>query len=101
MVEVSSASQQQRDGISTIEKAVDLMNGVTQHVAASAEESASAAEELASQATTMTALIGEFSLTDASAGRGRTQRRAHGSRGSSRKSRPQLVGAGFSDDIFM
>lgn len=101
MLEVSSASQQQRDGISTIEKAVDLMNGVTQHVAASAEESASAAEELASQATTMTALIGEFSLTDASAGRSCTPKRAHGSSASSRKSRQHLVGAGISDDIFM
>lgn len=63
MVEVATASQQQREGITTIEKAVDLMNGVTQQVAANAEESASAAEELASQATTMTALIGEFALS--------------------------------------
>lgn len=63
MVEVESASQLQREGISAIGKSIELMNGVTQQVAASAEESASAAEELASQATTMTALVGEFSLS--------------------------------------
>ncbi|MBL0938409.1 MAG: HAMP domain-containing protein [Gemmatimonadaceae bacterium] len=90
MVEVASASQQQREGISTIEKAVDLMNGVTQQVAANAEESASAAEELASQATTMTALIGEFALTDASAQRRGAQ---PSSRSAARHSRQRLVAA--------
>ena len=69
MADVASASQQQRDGIAAIGRAVELMNGVTQQVAANAEESASAAEELAGQATTMNGLVNEFTLTGAAASR--------------------------------
>jgi methyl-accepting chemotaxis protein len=39
------------------------MNSVTQSVAASAEESSSASEELAGQAQMLAALVGEFKLT--------------------------------------
>lgn len=66
MADVAAASHQQRDGIAEIAKAVDLMNGVTQTVAANAEESASASEELAGQATTMNGLVNEFTLTESS-----------------------------------
>lgn len=69
MAEVATASHQQRDSIKEITKAVDLMNGVTQSVAANAEESASASEELAGQATTMNGLVSEFTLTDSSSNR--------------------------------
>ena len=67
MTEVATGSQQQREGIDEIGKAVEQMNTVTQAVAANAEESASASEELAGQASTMTALIAEFELTGAGA----------------------------------
>jgi methyl-accepting chemotaxis protein len=48
--EVSSASQEQTQGISQVSTAVSQMDKVTQSNAASAEESAAAAEELNSQA---------------------------------------------------
>ncbi|MEO7425122.1 MAG: methyl-accepting chemotaxis protein [Fibrobacteria bacterium] len=48
--EVSAASQEQTKGISQITTAVDQMDKVTQSTAASAEESASASEELFAQA---------------------------------------------------
>ncbi len=63
IAEIARASVEQRDGIEQIGQAVELMNGVTQQVAANAEESASAAEELASQATMLSALVDEFQLT--------------------------------------
>jgi hypothetical protein len=44
------------------EVAVEQMNGTTQQVAANAGESASAAEELASQAAAMSGVVGPFQL---------------------------------------
>jgi methyl-accepting chemotaxis protein len=82
MTEVATGSQQQREGIDEIRKAVEMMNSVTQAVAANAEESASASEELAGQSSTMTALISEFELT----GAGSVASRSHRSKGA----RPQL-----------
>jgi len=61
--EIAAAGQQQRDGVIQINTAVDQLNGVTQQVAANAEESASASEELAGQATTLTSLVGTFTLS--------------------------------------
>ncbi len=78
MADVASASQQQRDGIAAIGRSVDLMNGVTQQVAANAEESASAAEELAGQATTMNALVNEFTLSGQASSGGVTHTTARG-----------------------
>ena len=67
MGEVSAASQQQTDGIGQVNSAVALVNGVTQQVAANAEESAAAAEELTGQAGHLQTLVASFRLT---AGRG-------------------------------
>jgi len=68
--EIAAAGQQQRDGVLQINTAVEQLNSVTQQVAANAEESASASEELAGQATTLTSLVGTFTLSgwDARAG---------------------------------
>ena len=58
--EVASASREQSQGISQVNLAVGQMDKVTQSNAASAEESASAAEELNAQAATMKAVVGEL-----------------------------------------
>ena len=58
--EVASASRQQTSGITQINTAVGLMDKVTQSNAASAEESAAAAEELNSQAVVMKHAVGEL-----------------------------------------
>lgn len=68
--EIASASQQQSRGIAQITTSVEQVNGVTQTAAANSEESASASEELSSQAMVMKSLVGEFRLADAALQRG-------------------------------
>jgi len=58
--EVAGASNEQTQGISQINTAVGSMDKVTQGNAASAEESAAAAEELNAQATVMKESVGEL-----------------------------------------
>lgn len=58
--EVSNASREQTQGITQINTAVGEMDKVTQSTAASAEESASAAEELNAQADVMRDVVGEL-----------------------------------------
>lgn len=60
---IATASTQQADAVSQIGVAVGQVNGITQAVAANAEESASAAEELSSQAMVMQGLVGTFELS--------------------------------------
>jgi len=67
--EISASTEQQVDGVTQIKQAVDQINIVTQQVAANAEESASAATELESQAQTLRDMVAAFRLTDAPAGR--------------------------------
>ena len=63
--EVASASREQTQGINQINSAVGQMDKVTQSNAASAEESAAAAQELNTQAETMREAVGELlSLVD-------------------------------------
>lgn len=62
MSEVTVASEQQSDGIREVNAAVDQMNQITQQAAANAEESASAAGELSSQAQQMQDLVRGFRL---------------------------------------
>ena len=62
---IATSSDQQSQGIAQITLAVEQVNGVTQTAAANSEESASASEELASQAYMMKSLVGEFALTGA------------------------------------
>jgi methyl-accepting chemotaxis protein len=58
--EIASASEEQAQGISQINKAVSEMDRVTQQTASSAEESASASEELNSQAEQMKGCVSEL-----------------------------------------
>ncbi len=63
MAEIAVASDQQKEGVTQINKAIEQMNAVTQAVAANAEESASAAEELSSQSTEMLIMVESFCLS--------------------------------------
>ena len=58
--EIASASQEQSQGIDQINKAVAEMDKVVQQNAANAEESASASQEMNSQAGGLTGIIGEL-----------------------------------------
>jgi methyl-accepting chemotaxis protein len=66
VAEIAAASDQQKEGVAQISQAVDHINGVTQQAAANAEESASAAEELAAQAAVMKNLVEQFTLAGGS-----------------------------------
>jgi methyl-accepting chemotaxis protein len=61
MGEILAASQEQALGIDQVNKAMGQMESVTQKNAASAEESASAAEELTAQAESMRSFVAELS----------------------------------------
>jgi methyl-accepting chemotaxis protein len=61
--EISAAAEQQADGVAQVNLAVGEINAVTQQVAANAEESASAATELESQAQMLRESVGQFTLT--------------------------------------
>ncbi len=57
VAEIAAACQEQAEGISQVNIAISQMDKVTQSNAANAEESASAAEELNAQATTLTGAV--------------------------------------------
>lgn len=59
--EISAASSEQAQGVEQINKAVTEMDSVTQNNAASAEESASASEDMNTQANQMMVLVEELS----------------------------------------
>ncbi|HUN55619.1 MAG TPA: methyl-accepting chemotaxis protein [Smithella sp.] len=63
MAEIAAASDQQDQGISELNRAVEHLNHVTQQNAANAEESASAAEEMSSQSEEMRSMVAGFKLT--------------------------------------
>ncbi|MBN1470792.1 MAG: Cache 3/Cache 2 fusion domain-containing protein [Syntrophaceae bacterium] len=63
VAEIAMASDQQDEGISEVNKAVERMNTMTQQNAANAEESASAAEEMSSQSEEMRSMVAGFKLT--------------------------------------
>ena len=58
--EIAAASQEQAQGIDQVNTAVAQMDKVTQQNAANAEESASASEELKSQAQSMNEIVGQL-----------------------------------------
>lgn len=58
--EIAAASSEQAQGIEQINKAIHEMDKVVQHNASNAEESASASEELNSQALSMRDIVGEL-----------------------------------------
>lgn len=65
--DITQASDGQREGVDQVNTAMSQMNAVTQGVAASAEESSSASEELAGQAQMLAELVGQFRLESGSA----------------------------------
>jgi methyl-accepting chemotaxis protein len=58
--EISTASQEQTQGVIQISKAVSQMEQVTQSIASNAEESAAASEELNAQAENMKQIVGDL-----------------------------------------
>ncbi len=58
--EIAAASQEQAQGIDQVNTAVAQMDKVTQQTAANAEESASASQELTSQAHSLDAIVGQL-----------------------------------------
>jgi methyl-accepting chemotaxis protein len=62
--QVATACVTQRDGIEGTVEAVTRLNGTTQQAAANSEQSASAAQELAAQANTLSALVSQFQLSE-------------------------------------
>ncbi len=72
--EISAASGEQSNGIVQVNQAITQMDGVTQQNAALVEQAAAAAESLQQQAATLVALVGEFRLGQATAGRALTVR---------------------------
>ena len=60
--EIAAASNEQAKGIDTVNDAVAQMDKVTQQNAANAEQSSSAAEELAGQSGALASLLGVFQL---------------------------------------
>jgi methyl-accepting chemotaxis protein len=65
MGEIAAASNMQSDGVAQINVAVENMSRETQQNAATTEEAASAAEELAGQATAMRNMAAEFHTSNA------------------------------------
>jgi methyl-accepting chemotaxis protein len=63
IAEIAAASKEQSVGIEEVNGAMSQMDKVTQGVAASSEESASASEQLSSQAEELQAMIGQFRLS--------------------------------------
>ena len=61
--EITSASEQQSQGIEEVNQAVALMDQATQQNAALVEESAAAAGALQNQATSLAGVVGSFKLT--------------------------------------
>ncbi|MBN2028042.1 MAG: PAS domain-containing protein [Actinobacteria bacterium] len=62
--EIAAASGEQVQGIEQINQAMGEMDKITQQNAASSEESAAAAEQLAAQSTHLTQLVGTFKLAE-------------------------------------
>jgi methyl-accepting chemotaxis protein len=63
IAEIAAASEQQSMGIGQVNVSVEQMNQLTQSNAANSEESASAAQELGSQAEEMRRMVGSFRLS--------------------------------------
>ncbi|MBK9517720.1 MAG: chemotaxis protein [Anaeromyxobacter sp.] len=63
MGEIADAARSQAGAIDQVHQAVSEMDKVTQHNAASAEQSSSAASELNGQAEELEAMVGSFTLT--------------------------------------
>jgi signal transduction histidine kinase len=79
VAEITAASNEQAQGIEQINKAVSVMDKVTQQTSASAEESAAASEEMNTQTKQMRQVITDLmGIIGASAGGNEKTGRAHG-----------------------
>jgi methyl-accepting chemotaxis protein len=64
MAEIASSSREQASGIEQVNKAITMMDDVTQQNAALVEEASAAAQALTEQASNLTQLIGRYRLGD-------------------------------------
>lgn len=64
LMEISRASTEQAEGVNDINAGLEQIDKVTQSNSSSAEESASAGEELAAQAAQLKGMLDQFRLTD-------------------------------------
>ncbi len=81
--EITTSSNEQAQGIAQINEGLTQIDRVTQTNTASAEESASAAEELSGQANNLRELIDQFKLTNSTGSSRNSSRVSSGSRGRS------------------
>jgi len=85
--EIATASNEQAQGISQVNEGLGQIDQVTQQNTANAEETAAAAEELASQSQQLRAMLARFMLKDSGPASGRAERRD-----STRRPQPRLAG---------
>ena len=110
--EIAAASQEQSQGIDQVNTAIAQMDKVTQQNAANAEESASASEELSSQAESMNEVVGRLitlvegensarkSGLTKNAGRSRRGQSSHASTSDAHQAPSTERGFGRSDETF-
>jgi methyl-accepting chemotaxis protein len=79
IAEITSATNEQAQGVDQVNTAVAQMDKVTQQNAASAEESASASSELAGQAENLNNIVSDLTGLVTGAGRGRQAQSSGGS----------------------
>ncbi len=89
--EVSSATNEQAQGIGQVNTAVSQMDQVTQANAASSEEAASAGEQLSAQAAALNAMVAELVGIVAGAHARRQDTAHHGAAPKTPKSRPSAL----------
>lgn len=89
--EVASASGEQSTGISQVSNAVRQMDKVTQNNAASAEESAGAAEEMNAQAEALKEVVTQLLQLTGAVGSGTTGAPAHNAPRTASASKPQIA----------
>jgi len=68
MAEIASSSREQASGIEQVNKAITMMDDVTQQNAALVEEASAAAQALTEQASSLTQLISRYRVGEGSAG---------------------------------
>jgi len=86
--DIAAASNEQAQGIEQVNIAVAQMNRVTQSNAANSEESASAAEQLSSQAADLANMVSEFKLSAGSGNGGQIGQTRRRGLPSTQKQRP-------------
>ncbi len=67
MAEIASSSREQASGIEQVNKAITMMDDVTQQNAALVEEASAAAQALTEQASSLTQLIARFRRSESTA----------------------------------